>query len=140
MVYTHRVRVRFSDTDAMGHVNNATFLTYLEEARLHYLSSLPTALVVGGLILARAECDYVRPITVDPEPLEVAVWIDAVGRSSFGIGYTITQRGQVAARGRSVQVTYDYAANTSRPLSEDERQALTAAMQENPSPEPGAAE
>lgn len=135
MVFTHRTPVRFSDTDAMGHVNNATFLTYVEEARLAYLSGLSTALVAGGLVVARSECDYVRPIVVDPDPLVVSVWVEAIGRSSFGLGYVIEQCGEVAARARSVQVAYDYAAHRSRALTDAERAALEEARAENPSPE-----
>lgn len=135
MVFTSRHRVRFSDVDAMGHVNNATFLTYLEEARLELLMGLPRAVVAGGLIVARVECDYVRPVVADGEPVEVAVWLDAVGRSSFGLAYTIHQRGELVARARSVQVAYDYAAQRSRPLTEEERAALEWARAEIPSPD-----
>ena len=140
MPFTSYQRVRFSDTDAMGHVNNARFLTYLEDARLEMFLALPTALVAGGLIVARVECDYVRPIVVDRDPLAVDVWVADVGRSSFTLGSTIRQRGEVAARARTVIVAFDYAAHRSRPLTEAERAGLDTVRAENPSPdEPGQA-
>ena len=132
MAFSIDVPVRFRDTDAMGHVNNAVFLTYLEEARLHFVAGVLPALIEGGLIMARSECDYVRPITVPAGPVTVAMWVESVGRSSFTLGATVEQAGQLAARARTVIVAYDYATARSRALTEAERATLEAAGPENP--------
>lgn len=116
------VPVRFSDLDSMGHVNNARYLTFLEEARLSWFGALGRRLGVdvmdAGAIIARIEIDYVRPVLLAPEPLRVAVGVCRVGRSSFTLAYTVEQAGEVAARATSVVVTYDYASGSSRTLPE----------------------
>jgi acyl-CoA thioester hydrolase len=121
------MRVRFSDTDAMGHVNNARFLTYLEDSRLALLLRLHeegVELGAGGVIVARVECDYVRPIHLSPHPLDVFVWIEKVGTKSFTFGHRIEQDGEVACRALSTVAAYDYAAARSRVITDDERAAL----------------
>ena len=134
MAFTIDVPVRFRDTDAMGHVNNAVFLTYLEEARLHFVASLLPQLIEAGLIMARAECDYVRPITVPAGPVTVTMWVDHVGRSSFALASTIEQAGQVVARARNVIVAYDYASGSSRPLTDTDRAGLQQGTVDAPAP------
>ena len=132
MPFTTDVPVRFSDADAMGHVNNATFLTYLEDARIRFLGELVPDVMKAGLIMARSECDYLRPIRLSRRPVRVAIWVESISTSSFRLGYTIEQEGQVAARASTVVVAYDYAAGRSRPLRDIERTALEAALAENP--------
>ncbi|HEX8004209.1 MAG TPA: thioesterase family protein [Mycobacteriales bacterium] len=124
-MFVHETAVRFGDTDAMGHVNNATFLTYLEDARVgFFVAETGSSLGLGGMILARTEIDFVRPILFAAGPVRTTAWVEHVGTKSFRMGYRMEQRGEVVARATSVQVAYDYAAGTSRPLSEAERAAL----------------
>ena len=132
MPFTYDVPIRFSDADAMGHVNNATFLTYLEDARIRFLAELVPDVMKAGLIMARSECDYLRPIRLSRRPVQVVVWVESIGTSSFRLGYTIEQDGETAARASTVVVAYDYDAGRSRPLREVERIALEAAIAENP--------
>lgn len=131
MPFSYDVIVRFSDTDAMGHVNHARFLSYLEDARVALFTSLADSygieggdLISRGAIVARVECDYLRPLFRRPELVRVDTWLEEIGRSSFTLASTITQDGQVAARARSVIVGYDYAADRSRPLSDVDIEAL----------------
>ena len=94
--------IRFSDTDAMGHVNNARFLSYLEDSRLAMLARIHEEgvdLGMGGVIVARVECDYVRPIFLAPEPLDVYVWIERIGTKSFTFGHRIEQHGEALCQG-----------------------------------------
>ena len=117
--------MRFGDTDAMGHVNNATFLTYLEDARVGFFRHVSGDLIsLGGLILARTEIDFVRPILFGTSAVRTSAWVDHVGTRSFRMGYTMEQDGQVVGRATAVMVAYDYAAGASRPLSDDERAVL----------------
>ena len=119
--------IRFSDTDAMGHVNNARFLTYLEDSRIAMLAKIHdegVPLGVGGVIVARVECDYVRPILLSPDPLDVYVWIERIGTKSFTFGHRLEQGGEVACRALSVVAAYDYEAGRSRELTDEERAAL----------------
>lgn len=120
MAFTHPVSVRFSDMDAMGHVNNARYLTYFEEARFAFLAHIAgdgPSLSDGGMVLARIECDYRRPIVAKPAPLQVSVAVCAVGDSSFTLVSDILADGGVAASSRAVLVGYDYTQQRSRPLT-----------------------
>ena len=129
MPFTREVPVRFSDTDTMGHVNNAAYLAYLEDARIAFFRSLRSAdgeaFFGRGLIVGRVEIDYVRPVFF-PDPVEVQVAVQSVGRSSFRLGYVLRQRGEEVARAITVQVAYDYRTRHSRPLDEVERTVLEA--------------
>ena len=114
------VPVRFSDLDGMGHVNNARYLSYLEEARVAWSSWLGREhgvdVMSAGAIVARIEIDYRRPIAYLPEPLEVRIGVTRVGTSSFTLGYTIGQAGECAAEATSVVVSYDYQTARSRAI------------------------
>ena len=127
MTFRYDVTVRFSDTDMMGHVNNAAFNVFLEDARIAFFRSLMTEtgehFFGRGLIVARAEIDYVKPVFFG-DPIEAEVFILEVGRSSFRVGYVLRQRGQEVARAATVQVAYDYKTNSSRPLDDVERSVL----------------
>ena len=132
--FRHPTPVRFSDTDAMGHVNNARFLTYLEDARIALFRRFleqGVSIIESGAIIARIEIDYVRPLVLRPEPVTVSIWVTAVGRSSFTLAYALEQDGAVAARALSVVVSYDYSAEAPRPLDDAQRAALTAFLPPN---------
>lgn len=126
-MYTHATTVRFGDTDAMGHVNNAKFATYLEDARVGFFRATTAGTVsLAGLILARTEIDFVRPILFGVGPVETTVWVEHVGTKSFRLGNTMRHDGEVVGRATAVLVAYDYAAGTSRPLGDEERGLLSA--------------
>ena len=117
--FVHRERVRFRDCDAMGHVNNAVFSTYLEEARIG---------VLGGLtpfILARVEIDFRSQLRVGDE-IEVGTRCSRIGTKSFDLEHEIRSDGRVVADARSILVGYDYVAEQSVPLSEEIRRRLAA--------------
>lgn len=116
--------MRFGDTDMMGHVNNASFSTYLEDARVAFFAAA-SATGQGGLILARTELDFVAPAFFGRGPVRTSLWVEQVGTKSFRLGYTLEQAGTVVARAATVLVAYDYANDRSRPLAEEERAALT---------------
>jgi len=125
--FVHKVEVRFRDLDAMGHVNNAVFLTYVESARVAYWLKLRgrAGLRDMDLILARTEIDYRSPLELG-ETAEIGLRIAEVGRSSFVIEFAMldsaTQR--LAAEGRNVLVYYDYAAGRTAALPDELRAAL----------------
>jgi acyl-CoA thioester hydrolase len=117
--FVHRERVRFRDCDAMGHVNNAVFSTYLEEARIG---------VLGGLtpfILARVEIDFRSQLRAGDE-IEIGTRVSRIGTKSFDLEHQIRSNGRVVADGRSVLVGYDYDAEQSVELSEEIRERLSA--------------
>jgi acyl-CoA thioester hydrolase len=127
--YRHQAQVRFSDTDAMGHVNHARSLAYLEDARIAMLQQVVVegkSLMSRGMILARLEIEYLQPIHLADVPVDVWVWVKHIGRSSFTLGYRIEQDTEVKARATTILVAYDYAGASSRLLSDDDRLSLEA--------------
>jgi acyl-CoA thioester hydrolase len=120
-------RVRFRDLDAMGHVNNAVFLTYLEQARFHFLEHVGLARREDEppLILARAEIDFRSPASFGDE-VEIGVRAGHVGSKSFELQFELRVDDRLVAEARSVQVGYDYASGETRALRDDWREALTA--------------
>jgi acyl-CoA thioester hydrolase len=119
LLYTHRVDVRFADCDPLGHVNNAVYLTYLEQARFGLWKRLwqfsgetaMTAARGAGLILARVECDYRLPATYG-DTLDVHLKLAGIGRTSFTYEYDIVEASdaRMIAQARTVIVLYDYQA------------------------------
>ena len=134
ILITHRVVVRFSDGDPLGHVNNARYLTYLEEARIVLWRrqaglELRESVANGGgegFILARMEIDFLAPAH-DGDVLEITLTLDAVGRKSMTFGYQMVDvtTGEAVASARSVVVWYDYAANKSIELSEEKKSVFS---------------
>src|SRR3954465_13606196 len=92
--FVPRLDVRFRDCDPLGHVNNAVYLTYLEQTRFMHWRSLwgfgtpQVPAGMPGVILARVECDYRRPATFG-EVLEIRLTVGELGRSSFRYDYEI---------------------------------------------------
>jgi len=110
-------RVRFRDCDAMGHVNNAVFSTYLEEARIG---------VLGGLtpfILARVEIDFRSQLRAGDE-IEVGTRVSRIGTKSFDLEHVIAADERVVAEAKSVLVSYDYGRGESVPVPDELRERL----------------
>lgn len=109
--FSTTLEVRWRDLDALDHVNNAVYFTYLEEARFHYLrelgvvSSDPSGI---GMILAEASCQFKSPLGLG-ERVTVWVRVSELRNSSFIFEYRVEgDDGRLAATARSAQVCYDY--------------------------------
>ena len=131
--FSHRLEVRFRDCDAMGHTNNAVYLTYLEQARFAHWRSLwgfgnpQTPPELPGVILARVEVDYKRPSRYG-DTLEIRLVVSEIGRSSFRYEYEIVDaQGRTVLTAKTVQVMYDYAANRPVPIPDSIRALLAPA-------------
>jgi acyl-CoA thioester hydrolase len=122
---THRtdIQMRFGDTDALGHVNNASFASYAEVARLEFLRRLGKS--VTSLILASLYIDFRRQVGFD-DRVHVETWVERLGRSSVTLGQTIFANDEQAAEVRSVVVHFDYGTSTSQELTGEIRDALKA--------------
>ena len=123
----YELQPRFRDTDAMGHINNAVYITYLEVARQEYWRRLAgdTNYQRVPFILARVECDFRSEARMD-EQLELHVRCAWIGSKSFAFEYEIReQRSQrCVVEARTVQVCYDYAAKRSLRVPVELRAAL----------------
>jgi acyl-CoA thioester hydrolase len=121
--FVHRETVRFRDVDGMGHVNNAVYLTYLEEARIAFLR--PMGADPSGMILARVEIDFRAPLSEGNE-LEIGVRPVRVGSKSFELAYEVRVGEKVAAEAKTVIVSYDYASGRSVAVPDRWREGLAA--------------
>ncbi len=107
--FSTEIEVRFSDLDAYGHVNNAVIFTYLETARTKLLlKSFLEYMDKGVLFLvARAECDYKKPIDLSDQVL-ISLELSRIGNSSFDIDYRVHNGdGTFFAEAKTVMVCYD---------------------------------
>ena len=104
-----RERVRFRDCDSMGHVNNAVYSTYLEQARIDLLGDL------SEFILARVEIDFRSELHAGEE-IEVGTRCSRIGTKSFDLEHRIVAGDRVVADARSVLVSYDYRRRESVPV------------------------
>jgi acyl-CoA thioester hydrolase len=126
-MFVHRERVRFRDLDAMGHVNNAVFLTYIESARVAFLQQLGAAATPQdmSIIVARIEIDFRAPVGFGEE-VEIAVRASRFGGKSFDLDYELRVGGTVVAEAKSVLVAYDYDKGEAIEIPDDWREKLAA--------------
>jgi len=127
-VFKMKVDIRWSDMDEMGHVNNAIYLTYFEQARVYYCQeSCEWDWRELGVILANAHLDYVRPV-VFPDPTFIYVRTSKIGNKSLVINYMITTLvdgvEQLATTGYTVMVMFDYKSNQSMLVPDSIREKL----------------
>lgn len=119
MAFSLPLDVRFKDIDALGHVNHAVFVTYLEHARTRwwaaYLDGRP--FTEEGFLIARVEIDYRKPIVLQDQ-VRVDVRCTHVGHTSFSLGYRVVRIPDdvVLAEGQTVQVMMDFATQRPRPI------------------------
>jgi acyl-CoA thioester hydrolase len=133
LLLEHRVVARFRDCDPLGHVNNAVYSTYLEQARFALWREQLGYRVPGaegaargvGFILARLEIDFVSQARQGDE-LDVRLSLASIGRSSFVYEYTVVDASsaRVVAKARSVQVRFDYDTQKSVPIDDDLRASM----------------
>ena len=138
LLLTHRLQVRFRDCDPLGHVNNAVYLTYLEQARftlwqkqLGFIAKSagdpgPRGL---GFILARVECDF-RAQARYGDWLDVKLSLGDFGRSSFTYTYEIVDAGKntLVASAKTVLVWFDYDAQKPSALDDATKAKLAVAV------------
>jgi acyl-CoA thioester hydrolase len=113
------VPVRFRDLDAIGHVNNATYFTYMEEARKEFFRQVFDCRKASDFpfILAEISCRFLKAVQMEELEVGQDIWVSHVGRKSFTFKYRLYRRDDPAwifAEGQSVQVYYDY--DTGRPV------------------------
>ena len=130
MIYTDKQFIRWDDIDAFGHVNNAKYLTYIQEARFQWSfyqyaakNEKPTLV---EMVVAKAEVDYLVPIYEGGRFYDVNLWVESIGNSSFVMGYEVVgDNAVVHAKVKTVQVAVSLETKKSRPLTEPEREFLT---------------
>ena len=126
-----RIEIRWRDLDGFGHVNNSTYLTYLEEARDEYLTAL-LGDAVHRVVVRRIEIDFRSGLLQEDDHVDVFVELERIGESSAATHERIVSvaDGRVAAEARTVVVHTDASRAASAPWPEAERQALAEALEE----------
>src|ERR1700761_1529919 len=126
--YKTPITLRFSDIDAVGHVNNAIYLTYFEEGRIGYLREvLNWDLNESGIIVGRSEVNYLKPVLLF-DKVYCYVRITRIGNSSFDIMHVLvksTPSGEeICTTCKTVSISYDYRQNKSVPIPAAKRQLM----------------
>lgn len=126
-MFEHQVAVRWRDTDALGHVNHAVFLSYLEEGRDAFFAQ-----TFGGepdYVVVRVELDLRAEVRYPQRQVTVRLEVERLGTTSLTTRETIfSPSGEVAAEARVVTVRWDRRARKPVPFSDAERAQLNAAM------------
>ena len=125
--FVHHERVRYRDLDAFGHVNNAVYLTYLEETRNAFLAHLGLVRGVADIrmILARTEIDFRSPLRLGEE-VEIGVRPGRLGNKSFDLEYELRAGDRVVAAAKVVLVTYDYERSAPIPVPDEWKERMAA--------------
>jgi acyl-CoA thioester hydrolase len=121
--FKHRVAVRYSDLDSMGHAHHTLPLIYFEEARAAYWRDVAARPSVDDIdyVLGDVRVQFKQRILY-PANLIVRVGVTHVGNASFVMRYELSDEdGAVLATGESTQVMFDYTSNRSMPIPADVR-------------------
>ena len=123
--YTADIDVRFRDIDAMGHVNNAVYATYIEQARTRYFSDVLDAdLSRVSTVLASISIDFRRPVELVDGEVTVTVDVADLGRSSATMTHEIRAGGEAAAEAEATLVSLDPETGEPAPIPEEHRAAM----------------
>jgi acyl-CoA thioester hydrolase len=125
-MHEKQIEIRWRDQDPYGHVNNAVYLTYLEEARDEWLEqTLGADGELWDFVVARVEIDFRRELTQSDDSVLARCELASIGTSSIRTRETLTtEAGNLAAEAEAVLVARDRESGSSRPLSPGERAAF----------------
>jgi len=126
VTFEHPVAVRWRDVDALGHVNHAVFLTYLEEGRDAFFTR---ALGDPAYVVVRLEVDLRAEVLLAERRVTVRIAVERLGTTSLTTRETILMAaGKVAAEARVVTVRWDPGRRQPVPFSAAERAQLATAV------------
>lgn len=124
-MYTEELKVRFYETDALGHVNNTVMPQWFETGRLPVFDLFteqgdPYEI---SLIVANLNVDFLRPVYFG-HMVTLKTYITRIGKSSFDISSEVWQQNTLCARGTTIMVNYDHKNERSVPVSDSIREKL----------------
>lgn len=152
MRHVYECPLRWADMDMLGHVNNVTYVDYLQEARIDMFAThagfTGVADLAEGVVVVRHEVEFVRPLVFHRRPVQVEVWITEVRAGSFTMAYEVyddprpghDESRTVYLRASSVLAPYVFATEAPRRLSATEREVLHRFLEPAESREPIAIE
>src|SRR5512146_96231 len=128
--FYHPMEVRYADIDAQGHLNNAKFLTYFEQARIRYFENLGLfrkgqSFMDIGMIVADIHIKFLAPVFLGT-PVQIGVRTEGIGNKSITMRETVADAdtGGLFADGTVILVAYDYHTRQTIPVPESWRQKL----------------
>ena len=128
--FHHPIEVRYGDLDPQGHLNNAKFMTFFEQARIQYIRHLGLfkagqSFMDIGVILADIHIAYKKPVEWGT-PVKVGVRTLKIGNKSMTVEQTVVhaETEELYAIGEAVMVAYDYHAGKSIPIPDEWREAV----------------
>jgi acyl-CoA thioester hydrolase len=130
-LFYHPIEVRYGDLDPQGHVNNAAYLTYFEQARIQYIKHLllwkSADFIDIGIILADAHVTFKAPVLFG-QHVQVGVRVTRLGNKSLTMEYILEDQDtrQLLATASTTLVTYEYHTNQTIPIPDDWRSAMVA--------------
>ena len=119
-IFETTVEIRFADIDAMGHVNNAVYFSYFEQARMAYFKERVARIWdwnEDGVIVARNEIDYIYPVFLN-DRMNSRLWVEHVGSKSFSVCYRVVVGERLCASGKSVLVCFNHKNKATQVLPE----------------------
>ena len=129
--FYHPIEVRYGDLDPQGHLNNAKYLTFIEQARINYIKHLGLweggSFMDIGIILADVHIRFKSSIEFG-QPVRVGARISSIRNKSLDMEYQIedNQTGDVLSTASSVLVAYDYRRQETIPVPQKWRRVITA--------------
>lgn len=143
MRHRYECQLRWADMDILGHVNNVTYIDYLQEARIDMLFTHSPDSRVGdlaeGVVVVRHEVQYVSPLSYRVEPVTIESWVTEVRAASFTMAYEVydeTDEGRrVYLRAKSVLTPYVFAEERPRRINPVEKEILGRFLGEDPLPD-----
>lgn len=129
LLHQCEIAVRWGDMDAYGHVNNALYMRYLEEARVQFLASIGADMRGNGTdpVIINVGCTFLRPVSY-PATVIIKSYVGEIGRSSFMVWYEVSTTDspdQLCSEGYSKVVWMDHQTGRSVPLPEMIRHAIS---------------
>ena len=122
--FVYECAMRWSDMDAYAHVNNTSYVVYLEQARVAMFFDRYDSSFARGTVIAKHEIAYRRPVVYHPEPLRLELWVDQVRAASFTVHYEVFDGDALAATASTVCVPFDFTTDRPRRITPDEKALL----------------
>lgn len=127
--YSIPIKVRYCETDMLGHVNNVSYFMYFEQGRIEYFENLGLFDSMFGsekvAVVADLECQYLAQM-YRSDKVNLHVRVASIGRSSLDVEYAVVVEDTLKAAGRGAIVLIDTASGKSTPLPEEVREVIAA--------------
>ncbi|SER82666.1 acyl-CoA thioester hydrolase [Propionibacterium cyclohexanicum] len=119
------VPLRWSDLDAQGHINNVSVLDFTQEARALFMAKSPEpALLVNGSVLVNQQVEFLRPLRLSEQPIDVGLGATGIGAARFSMDYELRQDDELCARVSTLMCPFDFERQRVRVLQPAERECL----------------